>query len=151
MKALKTLLGSALLLAASSSLAATVTPFSLPARFVFGLDQVNQSFSTPVSGTYRARLVDFNFPNPFESLNLILVDADNLKLVDTISAAGGAGSFLFDAVSGQNFGVAIAGNAGGVLDLGSFGAAVSLVPIPAAFLLFGSGLMGLLLIGRKRV
>jgi hypothetical protein len=147
-KTLAIMLGSALLLGASALSAATVTPFSLPVQFSFGLDEVHTTFTTPVGGTYKARLVDFNLPSSFETLKLILVDADKLTLVDTLDAAGGASSFLFNALAGDNFGVAIAANAGGILDLGSFGASVSLVPIPAAALLFGSAL---LLLVRRRV
>ena len=62
----------------------------------------------------------------------------------------GPGSFLFDADPGRTYYANILGIGGGKSWTGEFGLKVEAVPIPATLMLFGSGILGLLLLKRKR-
>jgi hypothetical protein len=65
------------------------------------------------------------------------------------NGTGGSASFFFDAVAGDKFDVSIAALTNGI-GVGLLSAQVSLVPIPASLLLFGSALAGLFVVGRRR-
>jgi hypothetical protein len=143
--ALSVFAGSLLLVLTSVSQAATV-PFST-FTFAFGSGSINDTFSTPVTGTYRATIVDQGVPDHFQTL--ILAISEGLNLVNFASANGGTSSFLFDATAGDSFNVAIGHITDGI-GMGLLSAEVSLIPIPASALLLGSALAGFLVVGRRR-
>jgi hypothetical protein len=117
--------------------------------FIAGFDSVNESFTVPVAGECTATLTDFEFPVAFDFLIFaVTTGTEMMGFVDI------PGSFVFDAVPGVTYFANIAGDAGAInggLELGLFGAQVSLtaIPVPATLFLFGSGLVGLLGLTRR--
>lgn len=109
---------------------------------------LNSTFTLDTAGTYRAKLVDFGDVNPFDVLRMSIVDS-GLNLVAGLSGGGAAGEWS----------TTFAGSAGAyrvslvaIPDVVSlFGAEVRMVPIPAAVWLFGSALLGLSVVARRRM
>jgi hypothetical protein len=107
----------------------------------------NTVFTTPFevtrAGTYKAELVDFEYPAAFDILSLgITQDLNPLGFrFDT-------GSFTFDVLSPgtlQAHLAAIPGAAG----LGVYALQIMAIPIPDAAALLFSGLVGLVVVGRR--
>lgn len=129
------------------------------------------SFEIDVAGPYLAILTDFEFPAPLKRSGLIITTG-----TETMGTLFGPGYFSFDAEPGTYYlgFFALAGNGRGhgsghegprgrdgwpfpppghglgSLKLGQFGVQVSLVPVPAAAWLLGSGLLGLIAVARRR-
>ena len=110
---------------------ATITPFSISA-----------------AGKYEFSLTDLSFPNALKDLGAAVTTSGN-KLGQLL----GTGSMIFDAQPGKYY-LSLFANTFGARDLGLFGlnlhalsASVaptpSAVPVPGALWLFGSGLLGL--------
>jgi hypothetical protein len=62
----------------------------------------------------------------------------------------GPGSLTFDAIPDEKYFVNIFGIGGGDYNAGLFGLKVAAIPIPASFLLFGSGIIALLFLNRRK-
>ena len=102
------------------------------------------SFEIIDAGSYLATLTDFEFPEPMISTGMSVVTAT--ELLGSLKAPG---SFTFDALPG-NYSVTFYGFADtSAPQLGQYGMEISLIPLPAAVWLFGSGLLGLFLISRR--
>ncbi len=107
----------------------------------------NTISSTPINvaaGTYKASLVDFEFPVPFNILALAIT-----QNLDPLGFRFDTGSFIFDVpVPGTIMAhlAAIPGSGG----LGAFGVQITAIPLPPASFLFASALVGLTLIGRRK-
>jgi hypothetical protein len=91
------------------------------------------------AGTYEALLSDFSFPKPLGESGLSIATGSEL-----LGSVLGPGAFTFSAEPGKYF-LSFFGETDG---FGQYGIEVSLaggaaVPVPAAFWLFGSGLVGL--------
>jgi hypothetical protein len=103
--------------------------------------------STPINvaaGTYKASLVDFEFPVSFNILALAIT-----QNLDPLGFRFDTGSFIFDVpVPGTIMAhlAAIPGSGG----LGAFGVQITAIPLPPASFLFASALVGLTLIGRRK-
>ena len=103
------------------------------------------SFTITDAGTYMATLTDFEFPVPMTATGMSVTTA-----TDSLGSLLVPGSFNFDATPGNYF-VSFFGFADvSAPQLGQYGIEISLVPIPAAVWLFGSGLLGLVGIARRR-
>ena len=150
-KCFKSLIFAAVLLCslAMAAQASTITAYS-KTGFVIGSETFNEGFTVPVAGQYKAIITDFGTPTAFSSLLLAITTTSPLGLIDFANGAGGTGMFTFSATPGVNYFANIAATVTGTPNIGLFGAEVSLVPIPGSLLLLGSGLLGLIMIGRRK-
>ncbi len=106
-------------------------------------------FEITDAGSYMAILTDFEFPVPMTHTGLNVTTA-----TESLGSLLAPGSFKFDAAPGEYF-VSFFGFAKpSRISLGQYGieiSRVSAVPVPAAVWLFGSGLLGLIRIARRKV
>ncbi len=122
--------------------------------FLAGSGYFTDRFSIDSAGSYQVTLTDFSFPQPFVEMGLNITSA-----TQSFGSVIGAGSFSFDADPGDYY-LSFFGEAP---DLGQYGIEiaqygiqisqpgnVSAVPVPAAAWLFGSGLIGMTGILRRR-
>jgi hypothetical protein len=97
------------------------------------------------AGSYMATLADFEFPAVMTDTGMSVTTA-----TESMGNLLAPGSFNFNATAGKYFvsffGIAAAS---APLQLGMYGMEISLIPLPAAVWLFGSGLLGLFLISRR--
>jgi len=108
-------------------------------------------FRIDAPGTYQATLTDFVFPNPLKRIGMNITTA-----TESLGMLTEPGFFTFDAKPGNYF-VSFFGKAH---HLGQYGIDISRagspsivsspVPLPAAVWLFGSGLMGLAGVVRRK-
>ena len=98
------------------------------------------------AGSYRATLTDFEFPAAMTDTGM-----DVTTTTDSLGSLMAPGSFTFNATPGNYF-VSFYGAAdtSAPLELGQYGIEISKVPVPAAIWLFGSGLLGLVGIARRK-
>jgi hypothetical protein len=89
-------------------------------------------------------LTDFEFPEPMAQSGMAVTTATEL-----LGSLNAPGSFTFDATPGDYF-VSFFGEAGASTSYGMYGIEISQVPLPAAVWLFGSGLIGLIGISRRK-
>lgn len=114
-------------------------------RFVTGIEGVNgynTQFTINSSGIYEAEMIDFIFPEQFDSLGLQITEGTNE--LGRQESNGGGFSFTFEAHPGLNFSANVYGDAGGVLDIGLYGlkiSKISNVPLPTALVLLLSSLV----------
>lgn len=126
-----------------------------------------ESFYIDTAGTYQTTLTDFEFPNPLKYSGLNITTA-----TDSLGKLLGPGSFTFDAEPGKYY-VSFFARAsykplwsmdmeeyGWGYDhygnkLGQYGIEISMlpsaVPVPAAVWLFGSGLLGMLGVAKRKI
>lgn len=100
-------------------------------------------FAVDAPGTYRAVLVDFAYPDPFDILSLAITQDGN-----PLGIGFGTGTFLFDVATPGTLMAhlaAIPGDSGE----GVYGLQVLPVPLPAAIWLFLSALIGIVGVGRR--
>jgi hypothetical protein len=105
---------------------------------------LNDTFTVIDAGTYRAILTDFEFPEPMSQSGMAVTTATEL-----LGSLNAPGSFTFDATPGDYF-VSFFGEAGASTSYGMYGIEISQVPLPAAVWLFGSGLLGMIGIARRK-
>lgn len=100
-------------------------------------------FSVSTPGTYRALLVDFEYPDPFEILSLAITQDGN-----PLGIGFGTGSFTFNVATPGTLLAHLAAvpAAGGQ---GVYGLQVLPVPLPPAIWLFLSALTGIVAVGRR--
>ena len=125
-------------------------------------------FEISETGVYKATLTDFNFPVP-----MIDTGMNVTTTTDSLGSLMAPGSFKFNATPGTYF-VSFFGTAGTAdifsptqfegcfsekshhccfppkTQLGMYGIDISAVPVPAAAWLFGSGLIGLAFVARRK-
>ena len=147
------IMGMALFLLGISNVHSSTVPVTVPAtipltdfRVVSGETRINYEIDLE-PGIYKATLVDFLFPSPFETLTLgitqnttplgIVFDTDSLtfNVMDTMADMEKIVARL----------VAVPGTGG----MGTYGLHIKAIPIPPAALLLFSGLIGLVLVGRR--
>jgi hypothetical protein len=103
------------------------------------------TFTVIDAGTYMATLTDFEFPVPMIATGMSVTTA-----TDSLGSLLAPGSFNFEATPGNYF-VSFFGFADvSAPELGQYGIEISQVPVPAAVWLFGSGLIGLIGISRRK-
>ena len=105
---------------------------------------LNDTFTVIDAGTYIATLTDFEFPEPMDQSGMAVTTATEL-----LGSLNAPGSFTFDATPGEYF-VSFFGEAGASTSYVMYGIEISQVPLPAAVWLFGSGLLGLIGIARRK-
>ena len=101
------------------------------------------AFEVTEAGTYKAELVDFEFPVAFDILSLMITQD-----LDILGYRFDTGSFTFNVSTPGTLMASLAaipGNAGP----GAYALQISSVPIPASAILFFSGLIGLIAVGRR--
>ena len=114
------------------------------------LSHLSQSLDIVLAGTYQATLKDFSFPEPFQTIQLVVTSATH-----EYGRLTSSGSFLFDADPGRYF-VSLIGQAGAAFDLGLYGieiayvSGIAPVPLPPAALLLLSALGVLAMRARGR-
>jgi hypothetical protein len=102
-------------------------------------------FEVTDAGSYLATLTDFEFPVPMVATGMSVTTA-----TDLLGSLLAPGSFTFDVMPGSYF-VSFFGFADtSAPQLGQYGIEISQVPVPAAIWLFGSGLLGLVGIARRK-
>ena len=69
---------------------------------------------------------------------------------ETIDSIVGPGQFTFTAMPGETYFANVFGVGAGDFETGLFGVEIKAVPIPASAMLLGSGLLGLVLVRRKK-
>lgn len=122
--------------------------------FLTGSDYFTDKFTIDIAGTYQVTLTDFEFPAPLAESGLNVTSA-----TESFGSLIGPGSFSFDAQPGSYY-LSFFATAP---DLGQYGIEiaqygivvsqpgdVSAVPVPAAAWLFGSGLIGLAGVIRRK-
>ena len=104
------------------------------------------SFEISDAGVYMATLTDFNFPVP-----MIDTGMNVTTTTDSLGSLMAPGSFMFNATPGTYF-VSFFGTAdvSTPAQLGMYGIDISAIPVPAAVWLFGSGLIGLTVVARRK-
>lgn len=104
------------------------------------------SFEISDAGIYKATLTDFSFPEP-----MLVTKMNVTTSTDMLGSLMAPGSFTFDATPGTYF-VSFFGKAdkASCIKLGQYGINISQVPVPAAAWLFGSGLIGIAFIARRK-
>lgn len=101
---------------------------------------------TDTSRPYIATLTDFEFPVPMMNTGMSVTTA-----TDLLGSLLAPGSFQFNATTPGNYFVSFFGFADvSAPGLGQYGIEISQVPVPAAVWLFGSGLIGLIGISRRK-
>jgi hypothetical protein len=102
-------------------------------------------FEITEAGSYKAILTDFEFPMPMVDTGMSVTTA-----TDLMGSLLAPGSFNFDATPGKYF-VSFYGFAdSSATQLGQYGIDISQVPVPPAGWLFGSGLLGVIGIARRK-
>lgn len=128
--------------------------------FVDGYDRFSQKISID-GGNYRLTLTDFNFSDSFSELSVMLTSATQklftLEKPALLTAANGVNDIWqskldFNLTAGQYY-LSFYGKSAG--DLSFYGVSlaqhdVAPVPVPAAFILFGSGLLAMAGLARRR-
>ena len=109
-----------------------------------GTTTLNDTFTVIDAGTYRTILTDFESPEPMAQSGMAVTTATEL-----LGSLNGPGSFTFDATPGAYF-VSFFGEAGAFTGSGKYGIEISQVPVPATVWLFGSGLLGLIGMARRK-
>lgn len=109
-------------------------------NYDFVADQAPYTYQATLSDLSEAPVFGFDF------LYLQISTA-----TDTIDSITGPGSFLFTAVPDETYFANVFGNASdGGANAGLFGVEVTAVPIPTTLMLLGSGLVGLVVVRRKK-
>lgn len=100
-------------------------------------------FDVNQAGTYEVKLVDFEFPTPFDILALGIVQE-----LEPLGIGFGTGSFTFDVSTPGTLKAHLAAvpGAGGI---GTYAFEIKAIPLPPAVFLFLSGLLGLLFVSRR--
>lgn len=129
--------------------------------FVDGYDGFSQKISIDEGGNYRLTLTDFNFSDSFSELGVLLSSATQqlfrLEKPSLLTEANGVNDIWqskldFNLTAGQYY-LSFYGKSAG--DLSFYGVSlaqhdVAPVPVPAAFILFGSGLLAMAGLARRR-
>lgn len=138
--------------------AAAVTEFETSGFFSGPLDFSVQKLPEFVPGAYRASLIDLQFPAPFDAIAMGISSDQGLLGIVALNDGMTSGSFAFDVLPDTEYFLGIIGFPGTFapgpglpeVQLGSFSASVSAVPIPAAIVMMGSALFGLVVVMRRR-
>jgi hypothetical protein len=143
------LLAFALLLGAGLAQASTVAYQKV--ELFKGETFFTETFEIVEAGSYLATLTDFEFPTPLEETGMSITTAT--EMLGNLVAPG---SFTFEATPGEYF-LSFFGFADTTSPtmLGQYGIEVSMtempeIPVPAAVWLFGSGLIGLVGVARRK-
>lgn len=113
----------------------------------FGVVSDDTVFSTPFEitspGTYRAELVDFEFPVPFDILALAVTQG-----LTPLGFGFDTGAFTFDVTTPGTLyahlaAIPLAGQ------MGTYALQIMSIPVPPAGILLFSGLLGLVVVGRR--
>lgn len=112
---------------------------------VSGFTVSNTPFLVDQAGTYEAFLTDLKYPVAFDKLFLGILDDVSLT---PLGFRYGEGSLTFNVSTPGQFVAQFMGlpGAGGV---GTYTLQIKAIPIPPAAMLLFSGLMGLVLVGRR--
>lgn len=113
--------------------------------FIFGFSGENYSFvadQTPL--VYKVILTDFEFPVAFDLLGVAITTS-----TDNVAVLSKPGMTTFNVELGTTYFANVLGNAAEFPKAGLFGLKISTIPIPGAFWIFGSGLIGIVGIRRR--
>jgi hypothetical protein len=99
--------------------------------------------------TYSVTLSDLSETSNFGFEFLYLSITTATDHVGDIINPDGSESFTFDAIPGETYFANIFGTPGGELEAGLFGLEVKAVPIPSSLILFGSSILGMVLLRRR--
>ena len=141
---LQYLVGTALLFMGICSAHASTVVFE-DYQSISGNTVLNKDFKVDQAGTYEAFLTDLRYPVAFETLFLGILDDVSFT---PLGFRYGEGSLTFNVSTPGQFVAQFAGRpgAGG---MGTYALQIKAIPIPPAAMLLFSGLMGLVLVGRR--
>lgn len=112
------------------------------------------SFTISAAGKYKAKLVDFTFPESFKSLELSLISGTPNPL-NEVARLNAPGELIFDAAPGTYY-AAVLGQVGPTIGLGLYGVQISQwaidplpTPLPPAIWLLGSAMASLVAFRRR--
>jgi len=117
--------------------------------FVNGMETSIQSFSELDTGLYSLTLTDFEFP---EALSFLGANFSNsTEVVGSLLLGGQSNSesLIFEIDQPDTYYLSVVGIAGRAYNLGMYGVELAAVPLPPAAYLFFSGLVGVVLVGRR--
>jgi len=117
--------------------------------FVDGTETSIQSFSDLDEGLYKLRLTDFEFPEAFGFLGATFSSSTDVVGSLLLGEHNSSASLVFEIDQPDTYYLAVAGIAGSAYNLGMYGVELAAVPLPPAAYLFFSGLMGVVLVGRR--
>lgn len=141
-----------LLLGASGPASASTTPIFEYVDTIFGpADAESTPFTIAAPGTYMAKLTDLTFfPGASFGTVALGISTSSQLFGSTFLVSPSANDsawFTFTATPGKYFSNVLATCAG----LCTYGVEITaVVPVPPAVLLFGSGLIGMVMVGRRR-
>ena len=120
--------------------------------WIIGTDGVNYSFvADQAPYTYEATLADLSDPPTFGFDFIYLKITTATESLEPVGSIDKPGSFTFTATPGETYHANLFGIASeeGV-NAGLYGIEVATVPIPTTLMLLGSGLVGLVVVRRKK-
>ena len=97
--------------------------------------------------TYMATLADLS-EEPFFGFDFLFLSITTST--ESLGSIFGPGSFTFTAIPGETYFANIFGTGGGSTGAGLFGLEIAAVPIPPAIWLFGTGILGLIAVARRK-
>jgi hypothetical protein len=117
-------------------------------EWIIGIGGLSFSFIADVAPLeYLVTLTDLS-QAPFFGFDFLYLSITTAT--EFIDDRVGPGSLTFDAIAGEKYFVNIFGIGSGDYNAGLFGLKVAAIPIPASFLLFGSGVIAMLFLKRRK-
>jgi hypothetical protein len=118
-------------------------------QFLSGEFHFNDSFSVTAPGLYEAQLFDFQFPDAFKQLSLVVTQGSSI-----LGGSFATSAFTFNVLdTATPLWVHVSGKGPevtpGVFGTGLYGMQILPIPIPPAFWLFISGFTGIIGIARR--
>jgi hypothetical protein len=115
--------------------------------WIIGTEGLVYEFTADIEPfTYQATITDLSVTPTFGLTNLFLSISTSTGVIDF---RFGEGSFVFPAIEGNTYFANVFGKGGGDLAAGNFGLKIEAVPIPPSLVLFGSCILGMVLLRRK--
>lgn len=116
-------------------------------QFLSGETHLHTPFEVTAPGLYKAELVDYEYPAPFDILSVVITQDDTI-----LGFGFDTGSFTFNVLANNSDPITLLAHLTGLPQAGEkglYGLRVMQVPIPASFGLFLTALAGIVIVGRR--